>query len=504
MLKNKNSWIYCFIIILSSCYEEVFLPENPTPEYDYQLYFNDIQVAFDKSCKLILCPIEAEDLDGWEVKFTSDEVEILEIDGNTIDNEEYYFNVIKAENRYPITLKMSDNKTEHYSLQFTTLPVFQVFTDNYIPDEPEVLAWLIISSGSDYEKVITSYIGIERRGGTAYHRPKQSYKIEFWDNEYETGHKNISFYGLIPDDDWILDAMYIDKARMRNILSFDIWEEIQKDRIPGLSVIKTGVDGGLIELFINNRLLGIYHLCERVDRKRLDIRPPGEYIEGVIYKAYDWKGPTMYTGLDELELELEWGGWELRYPKDFVNTAWYPLYYYLDFAMNSTDEDFEKYIYDYIDMGSAIDYYILLNITVAGDNWGKNIIMTRYNSTSPFLFVPWDLDGTWGRGWDSTCTSPNALLTNNLYNRLITLNPGEFKQELVARWEYLESELLYEDAINSRIEEYQALYIESGAFERERLLWPEWNLNLSDEVEYMKNWNHQRHQYLENYFSNLK
>ena len=350
---------------------------------------------------------------------------------------------------------------------------------------------------------MTSYIGIERRGGTALNRPKKSYKIEFWDNEYECGHKNVSFYGLIADDDWILDAMYIDKARMRNIFSFDIWEEIQKDRLPELPLRTTGIDGGLVEFFLNNKLLGVYHLCERVDRKRLGIQPAVSYPEGIIYKACDWQGPTMYSGLEQLNGELEWGGWELRYPKNFAGVAWYPLYNYLDFAINSDDEEFKDDISYYIDINSVIDYFILINVSKAGDNWGKNIIMTRYNSVSPFLFLPWDMDGTWGRRWDSAYVSPDQIITNNLYNRLLELNPSNYRQKLVERWEFLRQGVLQEYLINSRIDEYESLYIESGAFEREKALWPEWNLNLSDEIEYMKNWNHQRLQYLDNYFNSL-
>ena len=113
------------------------------------------------------------------------------------------------------------------------------------------------------------------------------------------------------------------------------------------------------------------------------------------------------------------------------------------------------------------------------------------------------MDGKWGRRWDSAYVSPDQIITNNLYNRLLELNPSNYRQKLVERWEFLRQGVLQEYLINSRIDEYESLYIESGAFEREKALWPEWNLNLSDEIEYMKNWNHQRLQYLDNYFNSL-
>jgi len=494
-------------IFVTSCYKEITLPENVEPGYDYNLYFNEIPVAFDKERKLILCFFDSANLGGWDVQFSSDEVEIIQVDGETITEDgRYYFENIQGRESYEIILNTPDDGIEHYIVQFTTLPVCQIFTEYEIPDGPKIKAWIIISSGGEYEKVIKSYLGIERRGGTAYHRPKHSFAIEFWENEYESEHKDVSFFNLMDDDDWILDAMYIDKARMRNALSFSIWNEIQSDRLSDQSVRSTGISGGFVELFLNNRLLGLFHLCERIDRKRLGIQPTYGEIEGVIYKALEWAGATTYTELDEPKpgIVLEWGGWKLEYPKDPIEKIWDPLYNYLDFALHATDDDFTEQIYEYINMGSAIDYFILLNTTNAGDNWGKNIIMSRYDCESPFLFMPWDMDATWGRGWDSTFTSTHNILTNNLYGRLFQLNPGDFRQELIQRWEYLRQNVLQEQAINARIEEYEMLFTQSGAFDREKALWPEWNLNLTAEIEYMKEWNHQRIQFLDDYFNSMK
>jgi hypothetical protein len=493
-------------ILVTSCYKEVILPENVALDYNYRLFFNEIPVAFDTERKLILCSIDSMDLAGWEVQFTSNDVEIIQIDNDPVtDGRRYYFESIQDKKDYELALKFHGDKIEQYKLQFTILPVCQIFTEYDIPDDPKVKAWIIVSSGGSYEKALTSYIGIERRGGTAYYRPKHSFAIEFWENEYESAHKDVSFFNLMADDDWILDGMYIDKARMRNALSFSIWNDIQSDRLFDQSFRSTGISGGFVELFINNRLLGLYHLCERIDRKRLGIQPTSESIEGVIYKALDWAGATTYTELEEPrpDRELEWGGWKLKYPKEPSKKAWDPLYNYLDFALHSTDEDFTEHICEYINIGSAIDYFILLNITNAGDNWGKNIIMSRYDSKSPFLFLPWDMDATWGRAWDSVFTSTHNILTNNLYGRLFDLNISNFRNELSQRWEYLRQNVLQEQDLNSRIENYEALFTISGAFDRDKELWPEWKLNLAEEVEYMKGWNHQRIQYLDDFFVDI-
>jgi spore coat protein H len=491
-------------IFFGSCYKEVNLPEQVTFNYNYSLAFNNTRVAFDTKQKLILCPIDPKYLDGWEVNFSGDDVKILKIDKDTLrTGANFFFNNIRSKNYFSAILRFPDGSIDTYSIQFTTLPVFQVFTSYQIPDEPDVAGKIVISYRNDSVKDLISYTGIELRGGSALKRPKKSFKIECWIDEYENAHKDVGFYGLIPDDDWILDGMYLDRARMRNELSLDIWYQIQNDRFSKLPVQSMGSRGGFIELFLNNRLLGLYHLCERVDRKRLGIQVTNKEVEGAIYKAYDWQGPTLYNDIMHLSGGPLWGGWELRYPKQWGRKNWEPLYDFIDFVINSSDEDFKQHIFDYIEMGNVIDYFILLNLTKAVDNWGKNIILARYDKTSPLLFIPWDMDATWGRSWDGKIISATDILSNNLFDRLMELNPADYDQALLARWQLLRYHILTAENIRAQIDVYEALFNTSGAFEREKALWSESDLTLATEVNYMKDWIQRRIEFLDAYFYNL-
>lgn len=78
--------------------------------------------------------------------------------------------------------------------------------------------------------------------------------------------------GLRDDGDWILDAMYIDHARMRNRLSTDLW--IDMNKVPYLSKEPRAINGTrgyFVEVFLNNSYLGLYCLTERIDRKQLQL-----------------------------------------------------------------------------------------------------------------------------------------------------------------------------------------------------------------------------------------
>ncbi len=59
---------------------------------------------------------------------------------------------------------------------------------------------------------------IERRGGGSMAFPKSSYEIDLEDD--------IPLGQLPEDDDWILNANYIDKTFMRHTFSYDLFREM--------------------------------------------------------------------------------------------------------------------------------------------------------------------------------------------------------------------------------------------------------------------------------------
>ena len=83
---------------------------------------------------------------------------------------------------------------------------------------------------SNYKKYgLTMYdslnsIGTMReRGRTSLSFLKKSYKVEL-NNSY-------SLLGMGKDDDWILDALYTDSSKVRNKLSYDLWNLINDNQV---------------------------------------------------------------------------------------------------------------------------------------------------------------------------------------------------------------------------------------------------------------------------------
>lgn len=63
--------------------------------------------------------------------------------------------------------------------------------------------------------------------------------------------------------------------------------------------------------------------------------------------------------------------------------------------------------------------------------------------------------------------------SNVLIRRLYENNVKQFQTRLQERWKELRSSHLSVDSVTLRINQYKQLFETSGAFEREKALWPE-------------------------------
>ena len=149
--------------------------------------------------------------------------------------------------------------------------------------------------------------------------------------------------GMRSDGDVILDAMYIDKARMRNRLCFDLWNTV--DHLPyndDPDDNLNGTEGTFVEVLVNGEYNGLYCLTDKIDRKKLQLNKykvdpaSGEIAQhGMLYKATDWTGATQFNGYDTSASTqaLNWFGWEQKYPDEsnaFAN--WTPMINLIEYA----------------------------------------------------------------------------------------------------------------------------------------------------------------------------
>jgi spore coat protein CotH len=302
-------------------------------------------------------------------------------------------------------------------------------------------------------------------------------------------------------EDWILDAMYVDPLRMRNKLSFELWEKMwdTKGNMPYYTT-NPGIQCEYIELFINQRYMGLYCLSERLDERLIQLDSDQDQGGAVLYKAIDWKGgaTAFKTYNSEPGKSMIWEGWEQVYPDQFFN--WLPLAELRKSVILDSDEVFKDRIVSLIDLEAAVEYYLFINLILAHDNIIKNYFLAQYTDDSSFLLLPWDLEGSWGIMWDGDHSLSHGMLENGLYKRLMELDVEDFREKLERSWEQYRTSVFMEDSLTAPFKRNVDLLKRNGAIERENLRWPGAASDMRAELDYLRQWTALRLDYLDQVF----
>ena len=443
----------------------------------------------DENLNLIICN---EDISGYDL---TNAVTLTTI----INGNNYNFTSIPNQLEYGIKYQVNLN-SQQYGLYFSQLSLININTTQEIVNEPKVLADFILSDIIS-SQVVTSYCGIELRGGVSQSYPKKSYDIELWDDVSGNNNNSIPLLNMRNDDDWILMAMYNEPLRLRNVTNHQLWKSIHTPYYSSQEPnAKSGINTEYIELAINNEYMGIYALGEQVDKKQLKLKGYNGSIRGELYKGISW-GASTFTTLPSYDNNNRiWSGFEMKYPKESDLTDWSILYDFVNFVINSSETDFENNISNKFNLNNAVDYFIFLNILRATDNTGKNIYLAKYKTDEPYFYVPWDLDGTYGIIWNGNQENIyNDILSNGFYNRLLNSNNDIFNQLASDRWFDLRSNILEYNNIASNLTTIYNFLLSNGNYEREVLKWGSNSLDLSN-LSYTTDWINNRLNFLDIYF----
>ena len=394
---------------------------------------------------------------------------------------------------------ISDTHNAWYILYFTELPLISIETSNTIVDEPDV--WANFKMIEKDQTFLESNIGIQYRGSYSQTLPKKSMEIKFWADSLGTDTEDHTLLNMVNSDSWNLQAMANEPLRIRSKTNFDLWSSInQLHYISSEPDAINGIRMNYVELFINNEYRGVYCLGEKVKRKQLKLKKHNGTIRGELYKG-DQSGNTTFSNLPPFDNNSEvWDGFEYKHPDEEIN--WQNLYNLCDFVINSSDEYFYQNYSSKFDVNNLVDYYIFLNLLRAADNTGKNIYIAKYDTNSPYFYVPWDLDGTFGTAWDGqNDNTTNDILSNGLYNRLINdCSENGFRAKLKNKWLTLRQHKITQSAIMDMFMTNHNLLNSNGVYLRESARWDDYNYSILN-IAYMANWITDRIEYLDDFFT---
>ena len=453
----------------------------------------------------------------YKLKATNAEAYTLKVNGQEPDADGYVtFENVNCETLYPIELtNASENIDLSAKIRFTFLPIVELNCSS-VNSKAYTTGSLRVTDPASLGYDSLMIAAFKYRGASSSNYPKRSYAIKLRDENGNSVDRKL--LGYRSDNNWILDAMYIDLACMRNRVATDLWNafECKPYYADREKKVRTGTRGKFVEVILNGEWWGLYCMTEKMDRKQLKLKKfvpaaqsaTGEdEVHGVLYKAKQWSyevfmGHESNDDNDNKQViyphkkvsdyknilgQETWCEYEFKYP-DYEDEAveWRPLHDAANMVATSfiLNIDSVKSRFDY---PMLRDYYLFIGLLLATDNHGKNLFWYAYDIQGPegdkLSLAPWDLDGTFGQDWDGLTTNTKDVMLDfdtDIKERehgqfaifdLIKSRP-EWKQDLKDRYAELRIKgVISGDSIANRFANYASLFEASLADQREQNMW---------------------------------
>lgn len=197
---------------------------------------------------------------------------------------------------------------------------------------------------------------------------------------------------------YVFKANAIDHSHARNLMSCKLWGEIVKSRANVPAELAGLVNGGAVDGFpIVIVLNGKYYMTGTFNiPKDSWLFTSANYAPKAILCADKHVDATQFKGLANLTDDFE-----LEYVEDEDNADWVltSLNRAIQAVIDSNGSDLDTTVSQYIDIPSAIDYYIHAVAESATDAVDKNYILVTFDGTK-WYFSDYDRDTTYGLRWN--------------------------------------------------------------------------------------------------------
>jgi hypothetical protein len=489
---NKLFAIALCLSLLVACKKETIVFDgapNESFELPLILKLNGKECFYDEASGVLKYSLAENALENFSPQTEFQAHSTVLFDGKPLTNNAVnHLGDIILHKRYAVDIT-TNGKTKHLQLVFTDMPLVRVVTFDKITNEPKTLAKMTVNYAGLNEVPAIDWIGIELRGASSLSFEKNSYGVGVYAGRSTEDPVSRSYFGMTESPKWILDAMYVDKARCRNKASFALWASMgEADSHPNIRSV-------FVEVFLNSRSLGLYCFSESYCEEVLDL---GQ--QSVLYKGLDNSAATFFEQLPEnAPGAAVWGEWEQRFPDPSEQVIWDDFQSLSTLIVNGSDAEFTQSIGSVIDLGNVIDYYLLVNLCGGSDNLGKNWHFLKRSPGGKFIIAPWDLDATWGRNAFGDAQSPHGRITNRLFDRLKALNPENYNQRLSQRWNQLRLNQFSQAQLFSHFSEHFSALKHYRILETENEVWNQ-SLNIGQEQAYIKSWIVNRLAYLDEQF----
>lgn len=291
-------------------------------------------------------------------------------------------------------------------------------------------------------ETVSGYVEIKCQGNSSMSYPKKNFTIKVFEDRELTKKQKVNFKGWGEQNKFVMKANWIDLTHARNVVSARLWADVVKSRtnyleLPELlrtSPNQGAVDGFPVKLYSNGVYQGRYTINIPKDKWTFNMDDDLEthcilcgenYVSGCFRATANIDG---FDWTDELHDTV---------PAS-IKTRWNEV---ISFVMNSSNAEFKANLNNYIDVESAIDYYIFALVSCGLDSMGKNQIYLTYDGSKWFASM-YDMDSTWGLYYDGSKFVSAEYAMQDEYESMVGNRAGNLF--------YLRLEELFMDEIKAR------------------------------------------------------
>lgn len=403
-------------------------------------------------------------------------------------------NIIKVNYNKPINIIIYNKKYYcEIKLQLTNLPLVNIEVENDITSNDSNSVFTYINY-NDMQK-FTNNSKIHIRGATSTKLPKKSYKIIFTNKDY-TDDKNVYISNFYYGDSLILDALYRDPSKIRNVMSIDIWNDISND------FNNIDINSEFVELFINNEYKGLYVLTEPINRKKLKLEKSNDVNTSLIIKT---NGPrTVGTNTDFNDIRNKtYIDYEIKYPNDeeLYNNSWKTFLNLISDYFNPNVKTTDKVIKNTFNNQNYLDIIIFNSFVTNMDSCllRNSYFYMKSLDDNEVYTQPWDLEFTYGHYLDNRFDE--QIKSDKIYCEFYHENAKETNRLLIDRYWQLRKDILTKKYFDNILNKYKN-QLNKGAALRDSELWGEYDLE--KEIEKIRTWLYERLEFFDNYVKGLE
>ena len=362
----------------------------------------------------------------------------------------------------------------------------------------------------------TTLSKVKVQGNSSKVYPKKNFTLTFAD-------KFEAVPGWGKQKKYVVKANFTDISQVRNIGSARLWGAIRNSRISsadmptdeidnvivdqsnnnimaeGNPMLSTGINGGAVDgfpcmLVINNVYWGLYDF--NVPKDGWMARMGGGDRECIVSTDYSTTQAQYFKGLPTMQPSGDGDGaqdFEIEYISDEDDDSWVlpSLTTMISAVMNSTGANYKITCQDYIDIDSAIDYFIFTVMFGNSDGIGKNYLLDTYDGVK-WYFNAYDLDNMFGlynvkELQDHYKPTDYTFSLKQNEHRMFHLIYTYDKQSLCDRYEQLRKGVLSESNVWYILSNL-ALNIPKAALDYESIRWSGVRATYTNTIEQILNW----------------